>query len=209
MLNVGVLTFQECAMKETIPLASIHEAVLEFLRGRDDVVLFGAHAVNAYAGEPRMTQAVDLLSPRAAELVEELRLALHQRFRIAVRIREIGEGKGYRLLQIQKSGNRHLVDIRPVEMLPAARRIEQVLVLAPVELIAMKVIAYAQRRGKPKAGTDWRDVATLLLTFPELKYDPGPVTACLQALGAETKMLSVWREFVHQAILPEAEDDEF
>lgn len=29
-------------MREQLPLATIHEAVLEFLRGRDDAVVFGA-----------------------------------------------------------------------------------------------------------------------------------------------------------------------
>ena len=65
MLNAGVLTFKEFAMREPLPLATIHEAVLEFLRRRDDVVVFGATAVNAYASEPRMTQDIDLMSTRA------------------------------------------------------------------------------------------------------------------------------------------------
>ncbi|MFZ4677339.1 MAG: hypothetical protein ACOYM4_16890 [Nodosilinea sp.] len=39
----------------------------------------------------------------------------------------------------------------------------------------MRTEASHQRRGKPKAGTDWRDIAMLLLAFPELKRDPGPV----------------------------------
>jgi hypothetical protein len=41
-------------MREPLPLATIQDALLEFLRGRDDAVLFGAHAVNAYVEEPRM-----------------------------------------------------------------------------------------------------------------------------------------------------------
>src|SRR5437773_6215459 len=112
-LNAGTLTFEEFAMREQLPLATIHDAVLEFLRGRDDAVLFGAQAVNAYVSEPRMTQDIDLLSPRAPELAEELRDYLNKRFHVAVRVREIGEGRGYRLFQVQKSGNRHLVDLRP------------------------------------------------------------------------------------------------
>ena len=59
-------------MREPLPLATIHEAVLEFLRGRDDVVVFGATAVNAYVSEPRMTQDIDLMSTRARELAEDL-----------------------------------------------------------------------------------------------------------------------------------------
>jgi hypothetical protein len=64
MLNADVLTFQEFVTHETLPLSRIHEAVLEFLQGRDDAVLFGAQAVNAYVSEPRMTEDVDLLSTR-------------------------------------------------------------------------------------------------------------------------------------------------
>ena len=60
-------------MREPLPLSTIHDAVLEFLRNRDDAVVFGAQAVNAYVDEPRMTQDIDLLSTRAAELAEELR----------------------------------------------------------------------------------------------------------------------------------------
>ena len=60
-------------MREPLPLATIHDAVLEFLRGRDDAVVFGAQAVNAYVGEPRMSQDIDLISTRATELAEELR----------------------------------------------------------------------------------------------------------------------------------------
>jgi hypothetical protein len=64
MFNAGTLTFREFMMREPLPLATIHDAILEFLQGRDDAVVFGAQAVNAYVGEPRMTQGVDLLSPR-------------------------------------------------------------------------------------------------------------------------------------------------
>lgn len=46
-------------MHESLPLSKIHQAVLEFLQGREDVVLFGAFAVNAYTSEPRMTQDHD------------------------------------------------------------------------------------------------------------------------------------------------------
>jgi len=209
MLNAGALTFQEFTMHETLPLASIHEAVLEFLRDRDDVVLFGAHAVNAYVKEPRMTQDVDLLSIHAANLAQELQLYLKKRFHIAVRVRDVGKGRGYRLYQVRKSGNRRLIDVRSVKTLPLAQRIERVQVMAPADLIASKVISYYQRRGKPKSGTDWRDVAMLLLTFPELKSESGPVVERLQAAGTNPIVLTVWQEIVAQEILPEDEEDEF
>lgn len=209
MFDAGVLTFREFAMSEPLPLATIQNAVLEFLRHRDDAVVFGAQAVNAWVNEPRMTQDINLMSTRAAELAGELREHLSQQFRIAVRVREVGEGRGYRLYQVQKSGNRHLVDVRPVEALPAAQRVADVLVMAPAELIASKVISYYQRRGKPKSGTDWRDLAVLLLTFPELKLASGPVAERLRAAGVETAVLDVWHELVKQDIEPADEDDEF
>src|SRR6266446_6415785 len=105
MFGDGSLTFREFLMREPLPLATIHQAVLEFLRGRDDAVLFGAQAVNAYVDEPRMTQDVDMLSPRAAELAAELRSHLAGKFHIAVRMREVAEGRGFRLFQQQKPKN--------------------------------------------------------------------------------------------------------
>jgi hypothetical protein len=66
MLVADVLTFRELMMREPLLLATLQNAVLEFLRGRDDVVVFGAQAVNAYVDEPRMTQGLDLLSKRQA-----------------------------------------------------------------------------------------------------------------------------------------------
>lgn len=162
-------------MREQLPLATIHDAVLEFLRGRDDAVVFGAQAVNAYVGEARMSQDIDLVSTRAA-VAEELREHLSQQFHIALDAHEIGDGRGFRLFQIQKPRNRHLVDLRTVESLPHAERIEDVLVTSPPDRIAQKVISYHARRGQPKAGTDWRDLAMLLLTFPELKKEQGAVS---------------------------------
>ena len=97
MFGDGALTFREFAMKESLPLATIHDAVLEFLRDRDDAVLYGAQAVNAYVDEPRMTQDVDIASTRAEALADELREFLNKRFHIAVRVREVRDGIGYRI----------------------------------------------------------------------------------------------------------------
>jgi hypothetical protein len=209
MLNAGTLTFEEFAMREELPLATIHEAVLEFLRGRDDAVVFGAQAVNAYVGEARMSQDIDLISTRAVELAEELRAHLSEHFHIAVRVRVIGAGKGYRLFQIHKPRNRHLVDLRPAESLPRAERIEDVLVMSPPELIAHKVISYHARRGQPKAGTDWRDLAMLLLTFPELKKETGVVSDALKSAGVNDDVVQTWRELVAQELIEPEDDGEF
>ena len=196
-------------MREPVPLASIHEAVLEFLRGRDDAVLFGAQAVNAYVAEPRMSQDIDLVSTRAVDLAEEIREYLSERFHIAVRVRAISDGKGYRLFQIQKPRNRHLVDLRTVKSLPHSQRIEDVLVTSPPELIAQKVIAYHSRRGQPKAGTDWRDLAMLLLTFPELKQEQGAVTEALKSAEVKDEVIETWRGLVAQELIESDDNGEF
>ena len=209
MLNAGTLTFEEFAMREQLPLSTIHDAVLQFLRGRDDAVVFGAQAVNAYVSEPRMSQDIDLVSTRATELAEELRGYLSERFHIAVRVRVISAGKGYRLFQIHKPRNRHLVDVRAAASLPHAERIEDVLVVSPPELIAYKVISYHARRGQPKAGTDWRDLAMLLLTFPELKKEKGAVSDALISIGATDDVMEAWQELVTQEISEAENDDEF
>ena len=209
MLNAGVLTFREFAMSEPLPLATVHEAILDFLRGRVDAVVFGATAVNAYVAESRMTQDIDVLSPRAAELAQEMRLYLSERFHIAIRIREVVKGRGYRLFQIQKSGNRDLADLQAVDTLPSSERISDVLVISPPELIARKILSYHRRKGQPKSGTDWRDLAMLLLTFPDLKATSGTVSSILDSLNASAEEKQTWVEFVNQEINLPDEESEF
>jgi hypothetical protein len=209
MFGDGSLTFREFAMREPLPLATIHDAVLEFLRNRKDAVLYGAQAVNAYVKDTRMTEDVDIACTRAEELAEEIRTFLNKRFHIAVRVREVREGLGYRIYQVRKPENRHLVDVRPVTELPPAQRVKKVLVVAPPELMAGKVMAWVRRRGKPKAGTDWRDLAMLLLTFPELKTVSGPVMERLKAAEAGPQVIAAWKEIVAQKIEAEDEDDKF
>lgn len=196
-------------MREPLPLATIHEAVLEFLRGRDDVVVFGATAVNAYVEEPRMTQDIDLMSARAEDLAEELREYLAERFHIAVRVLTVRGDKGYRLFQMQKAGNRHLVDVRPVDSLPQSQPIEGILVLAPTQLIAQKVISFHSRQGQPKGFSDMRDLAVLFLTFPDMKTESGVVSKALEALGATAEVMTTWRELVAQELIAPNDDDEF
>jgi hypothetical protein len=209
MFGDASLTFREFAMSERLPLAVIHDAVLEFLRGRNDAVLFGAQAVNAYVGEPRMTQDVDLVSPRAADLAEELRSYLHKRFRIAVRVREVKGGTGYRIYQVRKPHNRHLVDIRSAAILPRAKRVKRVLVVTPPQLIANKVESMVARRRKPKGLQDRADLYRLLLAFPQLKQEEGPVADCLHTAQAGEDVMLAWKELVALDIQPEDEDEDF
>ena len=199
--------FHEFATGEPLPLSTIHTAILEYLKGRDDAVVFGAQAVNAYVTEPRLTQDVDIQSTRARELAEELRAYLHDRFHIAVRVREVAGGRGFRVYQIKEPANRHLADVRSVAELPPARRVLDVLVLDPVELIASKVITHESRHGRPKSGTDWRDLAMLLLAFPELKHENGAVREALVGVAAPPAAFKFWSQLVSEEILPEDDDD--
>lgn len=205
MINADVLTFQEFAMRENLPLSKIQEAILGFLQGRTDVVLFGAQAVNAYVSEPRMTQDVDLLSTRADELAEELKDFLSDKFHIAVRIRKVADGKGFRIYQIRSEGNRHLIDLRMVSEFPATEKIEDILILSPVELLTSKIISYHARQGKPKAGTDYRDLGMLLLRFPELKEK---VSENLQSKNVGEAVLETWAEISSQDFQIENEDED-
>ena len=191
-------------MRETLPLAIIHEELLNFLSGRKDIVLFGAQAVNAYVSEPRMTQDIDLLSTDAKSLAEELKSFLSEKFHIAVRIREIGD-KGLRIYQVRKEGNRHLIDIRPVEKFPDTEIIENIQILSPLELIVSKVISFQSRYGKPKSWTDRRDLAVLLLRFPELKEK---VLPNLQAKNVNAEVLETWTEIESQGFEFEDEDED-
>src|SRR5690606_25917812 len=197
MLNADVVSFREFVMHEPLPLSKVQEAVLEFLQGRNDAILFDAQAVNAYVDEPRATQDVDIISTRARELAEELREHLAERFRIAVRTREIKD-KGFRIYQVRSEGNRHLVDVRVEDILPESTTVEDIHILTPVELIVSKIFSYESRRGKPKAGTDWRDLGMLLLRFPELKTADGEVANLLRERNASEFAVNFWHEFVEQ-----------
>ena len=137
-------------MREPLPLAMIHDAVLEFLRGRRMPCCSAPMRSMPMSSEPRMTQDVDIASTRAAELAEELRVFLNQRFHIAVRVRRVREGIGYRIYQVRKPENRHLDGRAAGAILPPAQRVKKVLVVTPPELIANKVTSMVGRGHKAK-----------------------------------------------------------
>jgi hypothetical protein len=97
------------------------------------------------------------------------------------------------------------MDIRQADVLPESQEIEGIRVMAPIDLVASKVVAFYRRRGKPKAGTDWRDLAMLLLRFPELKVESGAVWGRLVEMG----VFGLWREVVGTAIEGEEDDEDF
>ena len=68
------------------------------------------------------------------------------------------------------------------------------------ELLARKLLAYCRRKGQPKSGTDWRDLAVLLLAYPELKTGAGAVADRLSALGATQEDMKTWSTLVQEPI---------
>ncbi len=190
---------------ETLPLAVIFPEVLRFLQGREDAALFGAQAVNAWTAVPRMTADVDILAVGATELAEALRAHLADRLHLAARVREVVPG-GFRIYQVRKPKNRHLVDIRHVDVLPRHEIVDGVRVLVPLELVAMKVMSIAARAGQPKGDTDRADLRRLLLAAPELRGHEGLVAARLEELGVTQEVLSLWTRLAAEPL--EADPDE-
>jgi len=154
-----------------------------------------------------MTQDVDILSPRAADFAEELRSHLAQTFHIAARIRVVADGKGFRIFQLRQPKNRHLAHVRQVDALPPTQWVADVRVPLPEALIAQKLIGLVGRLGQPKADSDRRDLKVLLLAFPHLKSETGPVLDRLRASHADDRALAEWRTLVATEIQPE--DDEW
>ena len=202
----GPLSFREYMTHEELPLATVFRAVLEFLASRPDAVLFGAQAVNAYCESARMTHDIDILSTDAPGLAEALRAHLSERFHVAVRVREVADQQGYRVYQVRKPKNRHLVDVRQTPTLPEHRRIEQVQVIAPVDLIAMKLQSLSARRNRPKGDTDRADLRRLLLALPDLRVAEGAVAERLAVVGAGEPTRALWLELVREPL--EADDDD-
>jgi hypothetical protein len=207
LLADAPLTFREFMTNEPLPLASIFHEIFLFLVGRPDAVLFGAHAVNAYCQPERMTQDVDVLSTNGPALAEDLRARLASTFHIAARVREVVPG-GFRLYQVQKPRNRHIADVRHVEVLPPHEQIGGVRTVAPLELVAMKALSMSDRRGREKGISDRLDLHRLLHAFPDLRTDEGRVADRLRALGASDAAFATWREIVRERIEPDLDEDE-
>lgn len=68
-----------------------------------------------------------------------------------------------------------------------------------------RIISFQSRYGKPKSWTDRRDLAVLLLRFPELKEK---VFANLQAKTVGKAVLETWVEIESQGFEFEDEDED-
>lgn len=79
-----------------------------------------------------MTQDVDVMALGGAAFSDELRLHLHVELKIAVRVRGVESGEGYRIYQLRSPTNRYLVNIRQVDSLSAYQLIDDIRVVDPV-----------------------------------------------------------------------------
>jgi hypothetical protein len=200
------LTFREFMSQEEVPLASIFREALELLATRQDAVLFGAQAVNAYCDPPRMTADLDVLALDPAALAEALRARLAERLRIAARVRVVEPQRSYRVYQLREPRNRHVADVRGVGRLPMSRRIAGVQVAEPAELVALKVVSVDARRGREKGLSDRLDLHRLLRSFPQLREEDGVIGERLRALSAPPTAFAVWREILVERIEPDEDD---
>ncbi len=197
-------------MQEELPLARVQRAVIDFLRDRNDVALFGAQAVNAYVDQPRMSEDVDVLAVDAAGFAEALKTHLHKAFDIAVRVRDVRGGFGHRVYQLRRGKpNRHLVDVVATVKLPPTQQVEGVAVVAPLEAVIGKVRSSWARRNKPKGFTDRRDLAMLLQAFPELLTSDGAVAKRLAPLEDADALLAHWQSIVQHPLDRDDEESEF
>ncbi len=98
-----------------------------------------------------------------------------------------------------------MIDIRLITEFPDTKIVEEIQVLSPLELIVSKVISFQSRYGKPKSWTDKRDLAVLLLRFPELKEK---VSENLQAKNVGKAVLQIWTEIARQDFQFEDEDED-
>ncbi len=204
LLRDAPLTFGEFMTHEATPLATIFAELLGLLVTREDAVLFGAQAVNAYCDPPRMTEDVDVLTTRAPELAETIRQHLASKFRIAVRVREVGGG--LHVHQLREPKNRHLCDVRPVEALPPFRVIEGVRVVEPRVLASMKATSIAARATREKGLSDRLDLARLMRAFPVLR-EPHSITEIAAERGLDAAAIEAWRELAALDLQPDDDDD--
>jgi hypothetical protein len=195
------LSLQEYMTHQKVSLADISRAVAGFISGRHDAVVFGAHAVNAYVREERMTSDIDVLSTNAEELAEGIRACLATKFHISVRVRPMTKkGAGFWVYQLMKPKNRPLVDVRQEDSLPDSISKRGVRFVEPVTLLAMKVKSFVARRNQIKGDTDRVDIRRMLAAFPELRKLGGEVTSRLVSEGASDAMLKAWYGFVSERL---------
>lgn len=197
----SMLSLREYVMQESLPLATVHEAILDYCRDRQDVCVFGAQASSLYAGVPRMTQDVDLMADAPEAVAHELAARLARRFphRMAACVRTVRRGErvlGYRVCQQrsdEQGGSRDLADVRVLDVPRAALSVENgVQYTGPRLTLAMKVMAATLRSNALKRDQDRIDARQLMLALRDVSAaDLEPLWL---ALGAPSTVRRAFEE---------------
>ena len=203
-------------MKEPLPLAVVHEAILDFCRNRTDVCLFGAQALNEHTKAPRMTQDVDIMAEEPARTAKELASFLAERFQnqMAARVRAVRRGDttlGYRIYQRrseERGGNRHLADVRVLDI-PR----EHVIVAGGLQYtdalltMAMKATAAAARSNQVKRLQDSADLARLMVAMPNVTADD--LEPVWKQLNAPAEARTIFEDMLQKGLRQETDEDSF
>jgi hypothetical protein len=189
-------------------LADVYRLSMSLLGERSDTALFGSHAVNMYVDPPRATADVDFMSTGAEDFANELRDRLADQFHVAVRVRVVARGSGFRVYQIRRppEQNRHLVDVRQVDELPTTRQVDGVRVIAPADMVLLKLVSFVARRHTDKGISDRLDLHRMLLAFPEFRSRASAVSTRLR--DAPEDVQRAWREILSEP-MERADDDEY
>lgn len=213
----AMLALNEYLMREPLPLATVHEAIIDVCRGRSDVCLFGAQALNRHTGAPRMTQDVDIMAENPQHFADALATALQQRFprEMAIRVRVVRRGTktlGYRVYQSRseaRGGNRHLADVRAFDV-PRRHvtKTDGVQYTDAKLTIAMKAIAAAVRTNRAKRLQDLADLARLVVAMPEVTAEElEPLWVELQAPQSARSVFEEMRS--SGSLAAETDEDSF
>jgi hypothetical protein len=73
--------------------------------------------------------------------------------------------------------------------------------------VAMKVCAFARRRLTPKGATDLADLRRLLLAYPDLRSESGPVADALKTVSGTPEAVKAWIELTHEPAIGDDEDE--
>lgn len=147
--------------KPFLLLENVQKFLLNYIFGRKDIVLFGAHAVNVYVDteDIRYTSDIDLLSVEPKELASEIAEAIKEKFNIKVKI--VNERFFYSIWD--KTNKRKLADITFTSELPAFIKVNGIQVLTLQQLIEKKKAAIAcPSRKTNKRFQDQADLYLLL-----------------------------------------------
>lgn len=188
-------------------LADVYRLSVMILGERSDTALFGSHAVNLYVDPPRATADVDFMSTHAEEFAEEIRDRLAGQFHVAVRVRVVARGNGFRVYQVRRppEKNRHLVDVRQVNELPLTWQVDGIRVVAPADMVLLKLSSFVARQHTDKGISDKLDLHRLLLAFPQFKRS-SVVSSRLQ--DAPEAVQQAWQEILSEP-MGRADDDEY